>query len=431
MSDEPHDKKKKEGFQPLGGIFNDLQGRLFDSLLDEPEEPEAAPIVVTKVKKAPASRAKLLAAAGAIASRPPDKNKGEIVYTMPELVQCNFPIRDPGNVASWTRKNGNLSLIIQPGIDPKTGESLGISRGEWPRLIMKFFQKQAVITNQQNIKLGTTSNEFIRLAGGNPETGGGKRGDAKRLETEFRRLIYSRISYIYKEGTAQKGREAFVNMEVAKSGQLWWDFKHPDQTSFFASEIVLGDTLFQAFINDPIPVDFRVLMALKHSLKQASFAMDIHDWQQRQIYRMRKKGIADVKINWTYLPEQFGAEFTRARDWKASFDENFLHVEAVSPISTHEFEGNYLIIRDTDTRAGVQNALPSRRRMEKLANQISPKSRDWFFSSFPLHASQLNEVEDAFNSWREKEGISSRDPDRHFESFVRYNWFKQTKPQGR
>ncbi len=51
MSDEPHDKKKKEGFQPLGGIFNDLQGRLFDSLLGEPEEPEATPIVVAKVKK--------------------------------------------------------------------------------------------------------------------------------------------------------------------------------------------------------------------------------------------------------------------------------------------------------------------------------------------------------------------------------------------
>ena len=183
-------------------------------------------------------------------------------------------------------------------------------------------------------------------------------------------------------------------MEVAKSGQLWWDFKHPDQASIFSSEIVLGDALFQAFINDPIPVDFRVLMALKNSLKQSSFAMDIHDWQQRHIYRMRSKGIADIKINWTYLPEQFGAEFTRARDWKSSFDENFLHVEAVSPISSHEFEGDYLIIRDTGARGGVQNALarPSRRRMERLVNQISPQAKDWFLASFPLHANRFSEV---------------------------------------
>jgi hypothetical protein len=425
MSD---DQKPEHGFKHIGDGLDKLTATLFG-------QPEVSPSDTGAKGKPPRPRnAKLAQAAADIIARPPDKNKGEILYTTRELVQCNFPIRDPGNVPSWTRRNGNLTLIIQPGIDPDTGESLGIPRGEWPRLMMRFFQKQCVLKKQsgddsQVIKLGSTQNDFLRATGGNPNTGRGPRGDARRIEIELRRLIYSHITFRYKEGTAKQGREAFHNMNVAKSGQFWWDYKNPEQGSFFQSEIVLGDLLYQAFINDPIPVDFRALLALKRSLKQASFAMDLHEWGQGHLWNLRQRGEVEQRIRWKYLPEQFGAEYARLRDWKASFEENLYHAEQVTPALGHEFQGEFLIIKDLQGRSGLLP--PTRRRMQQFANNITPKSREWFLTTYPLHTRDFGEIETAFNEWREKEGIVSQSPDKHFQSFVRYNWFNEPKkPQG-
>lgn len=415
--DEARNQKPQGGLTHIGDALGGLANLFAGQVTQETDAPVSQPS--GKTTRQP--NTKLAQAAAEIIARPPDKSRNEIAYLARELVQCSFPLRDPGNVPSWRRRNGNITFIIQPGIDTETGEPMGLPYGEFPRLVLPFFNKQVVATGSPIIKLGKTYNAFLRATGADPNTGRGKRGDAKRIKESFRRLVHSRMSFRYAEGTAQKGREAFLNMEVAKAGQLWWDFKNPDQGAFFDSEIVLGDTLFQAFLHNPVPVDFRALLALKRSLNQASFAMDIYNWACGHLYQMHEHSEGEIRMKYKYLPEQFGAEFTRLRDWKASFEENLLHVQQVLPAAGYAFEGEYFVLRDLGGQLAVLQ--PARKRLAQLTDQISPKAREWFQESYPLH--NVDEVFAAFDNWRRNKHIASRSTDAHFKDFVVNHWFRK------
>jgi hypothetical protein len=426
---KPHEERQSDLTHigsVLGGLFQSEQMSRGEATAPARGAKGAGAKVVKRAdakttRKAGQPNTKLAQAAVEIIARPPEKSRDEIAYLARELVQCSFPLRDPGPVPSWRRRNGNITFIIQPGIDPETGEPMGLPFGEFPRLVMPFFNKQVVATGSPVIRLGRTYNSFLRATGADPNTGRGKRGDAKRIKENFQRLAHSRMSFRYAEGTAQKGREAFLNMEVAKAGQLWWDFKNPDQGSFFDSEIILGDTLFQAFLNNPIPVDFRALLALKRSLNQASFAMDIYNWASGHLYQMRKNGEKERRIQYKYLPEQFGAVFARLRDWKAAFEENLLHVQQVLPALDYAFDGDYFILKDQQGRLAV--APSARKRLAQITDQISPKARAWFQERYPLH--NVDEVFAAFDDWRRSKEIPSRNTDAHFKDFVVNSWFKR------
>ena len=92
-------------------------------------------------------------------------------------------------------------------------------------LLMLWIVTEAIRTKSRTIKLKDTLNDFLREIGLDPNTGGGKRGDASRLKEQMERLFNCRISFQYSEGNAQKGRSAFLNMEVAREGRFWWDFQ--------------------------------------------------------------------------------------------------------------------------------------------------------------------------------------------------------------
>ena len=64
------------------------------------------------------------------------KTAKEMKFMARAMVMATMPHLDPGDVQSWGRRNGDFSLIIQPGIiiDKDTGEtkSLGVPYGVIP-----------------------------------------------------------------------------------------------------------------------------------------------------------------------------------------------------------------------------------------------------------------------------------------------------------
>jgi Plasmid encoded RepA protein len=114
----------------------------------------------------------------------------------------------------------------------------------------------------------------MREVGLNPDTGGGKRGDAKRLHNQMDRLFGSRISFQYFVDDPHRHGKAWLNMEVAPRGELWWDPKRPDQGALWQSWILLGDEFYNALVALPVPVDMRALRALKRS----PLALDLYAW---------------------------------------------------------------------------------------------------------------------------------------------------------
>src|ERR1022692_3880685 len=120
----------------------------------------------------------------------------ELAYMARELVQCTLPHSDPGDVPLWTRVNGNLTLVIaRTTYDKKTQAPVGYPFGSIPRLLLFWMTTEAVRTGGRRLELGATYSNFLRELGLSPNTGGGKRGDSKRVQEQTRRLFGASISF--------------------------------------------------------------------------------------------------------------------------------------------------------------------------------------------------------------------------------------------
>lgn len=108
----------------------------------------------------------------------------DAAYLARQFVQATLPHSDP-KVDTWSRTNGNFSLGIQSGFDARTGKKYGLPYGIIPRLVLFWITSEAVKTKNPHLELGASMAAFMREVGLNPNTGGGLRGDARRLQEQI------------------------------------------------------------------------------------------------------------------------------------------------------------------------------------------------------------------------------------------------------
>ncbi len=422
MSSDARDQDLDKGFTSVGQGLEELTLSLFGGLQIEPDEAEAAPEV--KAKKTSLTSAKLTKAAAAIAARP---DKAERAYLAREFVLCTLPHRDPGKVSAWVRQNGNYALALQPGINMKTKEPYGLPYGSIPRLILLWIATEAVSKKNRRVRLGKNLTKFLEKIGLDQSTGRGPRGDATRLKEQMTRLFNCRISFEYSEGDELKGRVTRLNMEVANKVQYWWDFKSPDQDTLFESEILLGEDFFNALVASPVPLDMRALIALK----QSPLAIDLYMWINHRTHSLRKAGRSEVTIPIDLINEQFGAEYSRQRDFKAAFAEALEKVKEVCPTLDYTIEKSALILRAGKSAPAIApRDQPHRNPILDRVNQISPKTRQWFVETFPRHSHKIEKAEAAFKEWREDQGVEAQNINALFRKFAR-TWATNNPPENR
>src|SRR6516162_2708254 len=113
------------------------------------------PVVGSVLKEAATvtpSQEKLLDAATVIRL---DPDAVERAYMARQLVQCTLPHRNPGNdKPAWSRQNGKLTLVIQPGWDGRENASIGFPYGSIPRLLLFWVITEAVQTKKRRLELG-------------------------------------------------------------------------------------------------------------------------------------------------------------------------------------------------------------------------------------------------------------------------------------
>jgi hypothetical protein len=302
---------------------------LFDSdELKKPPKPKRAP----KVKPPSPAHLKLLDAAVDIALDRPSED--DAAYIARELVQCTLPHSNPGNIEAWTRRNGNLTLTIQPGWDGRRGRSIGYPFGIIPRLVLFWLTTEAVKTKNRRLELGNSLAGFMHELGLDPNRGG-VRSDARRLRDQMERLFRSRISFERTLTRAVKGKggsikqqqgQAWLDMQVAPNGELWWDEKDPEQPALWGSWIQLGEDFYRAITAAPVPVDIRALRALKRS----PLALDLYAWLSHESYRAHKSGQGRF-VAWSCLMEQLGAEYGTKKNFSAAARAALRKVAAVYP----------------------------------------------------------------------------------------------------
>ena len=265
---------------------------------------------------------KIIEAAADIIENPDDV---ELAFMARQFVQCTLPHSNPGDVPVWVRDNGAYSLVIQPQYDAKQRKSVGLPYGTIPRLVLFFIITEALRTGGRHVHLGGSFNEFCRNVGLDPSRGG-KRSDKKRLDDQTRRLIRSNFSFQISEGNAIKGAEAFINMQIADRGALWWDRSNPDQGSLFESVIELAEPFFNAIQEAPVPADMRALRALKGS----SLALDLYMWTAHKTFIQTRRNKSQF-VSWQALEKQLGSNYKRTRAFRAKALQALREVYTVSP----------------------------------------------------------------------------------------------------
>jgi hypothetical protein len=257
-----------------------------------------------------------------------DPTKSDLAFLAKHFIQATLPHKNPGDVPVWERRNGNLTLSIRPGWNTRKRESYGYPYGTIPRLLLFWITTEALRTKSPRLELGHSLTTFMRELGLNPDNGGtgAKRSDARRLRDQMTRLFRAIIGFdVTVERGGQQG-DAWLDMQVAPEGMLWWDIRQPDQNTLWGSWIEIGQKFFHAIIAAPVPMDMRALKALKRS----PLALDLYAWATYTAYQTQKNGQPRF-VAWQWLHEQFGAEYGRHRDFKSKAMAAFRKVQAVYP----------------------------------------------------------------------------------------------------
>lgn len=304
-----------------------------------------------------------------IYSTPPTSE--DVVFLARELILCTLPHSDPGNVPTWSRKNGNLTLGIQAGYDIKTGKSYGIPYGIIPRLVLVWIVTEIIRTKSRRLELGNYLGDFLAKIGLSSYTGRGPRGDARRVREQMERLFRSTISFDYSlKGEGRKG-SAWLDMKVAPKGIFWWSEKDPEQAALFGSWIEVSEEFFNAVMNAPHPLDIRVLRHIKDS----SLGIDLYTILNREAFRAMKDDKPRF-LAWEWLHEQTGNEYGRLDNFRLKALEQIKAIMAVhsgliiAPQRGHKGQKSGLVISNL-SRPSIHHE-PPRATIQAAPNRTSP-----------------------------------------------------------
>ncbi len=251
-----------------------------------------------------------------------DDHEAELGFMARLLVQATIPHSDPGPVPAWGRRNGALSLVMQPGwVIGSDGQprSIGLPYGSVPRLLLAWVTTEAVRTKQRDLILGESLSEFMRKLDLVPT--GGRWGSITRLREQLRRLFSSTVAVSYEQPTMV----ADAGFRIADQSVLFWDPKRPEQAALWKSTVTLSERFFDEIVTRPVPLDLTVLKALTRS----PLSIDIYIWLTYRMSYLKRS----TTVPWKSLELQFGSDYERTRDFRRKFLAALSKVLLIYPVA--------------------------------------------------------------------------------------------------
>ena len=224
---------------------------------------------------------------------------GQVGFLARALVQATMPHSDP-KANEFVRHNGHYTLSI---LAPK---DVGLPYGRYPRLVLAYLNTEAVKRKTRRIELDHHFSHFCAALGIPPTTG--PRGSLPMLREQMQRLFASTFQCVFHD--EEKGRHAGDGFLVAEKRALWWDPRRDTGDASWGSHVVLSERFFREATEAPVPLDLRVLRALR-----SPFEIDIYVWLTWRFFRLRKP----VTIPWDSLQLQFGCGYKNPRHFKRRF----------------------------------------------------------------------------------------------------------------
>lgn len=269
------------------------------------------------------------------------------------MVQATLPhtrVRDH----VFTRVNGDITLHLTTSPDKE------IPYGSIPRLVIAWVTREAKRTGKRKLDLGRSLASFMEDEIGVPARSGSK-GNVKPFRQQVSSLFSCNIELIdRREGTKEK------RLPFSYEANYWWDTKHPDQEALFPSWVELSESFFKEITANPVPIDLRVMAALKKS----PLALDIYTWLTHRSSYLKNP----TTVKWDALSIQLGCTYGRVRDFRAAFLHELRKVHVLYRGVEFEVEDDGLLLKPSRTHIArtARATLPSPAKREGSATLPSP-----------------------------------------------------------
>lgn len=243
-----------------------------------------------------------------------DEDQQQVGYLTRIFAQTSLPYRDPGNIPVWARRNGKLSIVVQPGIKvDKDGvpHSRGYPFGTMPRLLLTWICSEAVKTQEPVLYLGSSLAEFLRELGIKPN--GGQKAVVTRLREQMARLFTATITINWESERDNVEQER--KLSVASQFTLWRSKGDLDLAASLPPSVVLSPDFFTEIIKHPVPLNLRLVQLLRG----APMRLDIYAWLTYRLFGLREP----TMVSWEALRGQFGSNFADTRQGRSQFRHDF------------------------------------------------------------------------------------------------------------
>ena len=263
-----------------------------------------------------------------------DETVEVVGYAARLFAQLSLPYRDPGGEApDWRRRNGTLTLIVNPGyVSGRDGELVrAYPYGVLPRVLVTWMATEAVRTGERTLVLGGSLSEFLRALGLVPR--GGSRGDIRRLRDQMNRTLSATLVV----ADQRPASDRIGTFTFADEAQLWWSERHPSEEPLWQSTITLSERFFDSIVSAPVPVDLGALRTLRGS----ALRLDIYTWLTYRLSYLQRP----TTVPWAALEVQFGGAYAEPRKFKRDFLRQLAAVQVVYPQAKIEPTAGGLMLR--------------------------------------------------------------------------------------
>ncbi len=239
----------------------------------------------------------------------------EIGVTFSGFCLVSLPHRRLDVNEIWVRNGNRVSLTLEPGTIPGTKRKVGVPYGAKARMMLLYLQGEAIRNNSPEVELGPSMHAWMRRMG--VSLGGKSYHD---LRDQMRRISLCHLTFSYEDD----GRVEFTKDPIVKAGSVEaFDNTNPEQGRLWQETLRLGDTFYDMLKKHPVPL----LESAIRALSSQSQALDIYIWLAYRLHVLER----DTAISWEKLLAQFGAGYSRTRDFKRRFCLSLQQALAVYP----------------------------------------------------------------------------------------------------
>jgi len=216
-----------------------------------------------------------------------------------------LPHRRLGDAETWERKGHRIRLLIEPGRLPLPGDGwqqYGVPYGSRARMILLYLQTQALRNGSREVELGRSMHDWLARMG--LSAGGQTYRDIKE---QVNRISACSLTFSW-DGDGASG---FEKDSIIRGAVHFAAATDPAQGSLWEDRVLLGETFYRELKAHPVPI---WEPALRH-INNNSASIDIYIWLAYRLHSLSKP----TPITWLAVFEQFGAGYTRLRDFRKRF----------------------------------------------------------------------------------------------------------------